>query len=536
MTSSSPASTAASAASASLWVRAWHAFVHAPSDLIDGLDRLSSKVAPYGFYLLLFSSVALHFWGLSRFNVLVFDEVYFPKFGHNYFHGQGVFDVHPPLGKLLVGLGMWLADAIGYGSQLTNTLTGAERAPWAYRWVSALFGSTLPLLTCGLAWELTKKWRLALLSGFFVLFAGLFLVEARYGLINVIMIAFGLAGHWLWLRGLSATTPRARWKAWIGAGVCLGACISVKWNGLAFLGVIGLMTALAWQAAWLRRPLAKAAGSAEAPAMFAPARYFGQLRLGVGLLCFLVIPSIVYLVQWIPHLALNDMSFTETHWQIANYHKNLKDGASEHPYCSRWSGWPIMQRPVSYLFEPARSTDDALPPYPVKPPPEEQKIVYAVHAITNPLLAWWSCIALVGMRIAWAWQSKRWGAFTQSVAVPTPSAGAKGTAFTVTSTAVPDRWRMGYLLMCFGASWLPWAVIGRCQFIYHFMPSLVFAMIAAAWAVDVLISQTDRWLRGAGYVVLATLVGNFIFFAPLYLGLAMPTKGFYWRMWFTHWI
>jgi dolichyl-phosphate-mannose-protein mannosyltransferase len=495
----------------------------------------------YGLWLLLALSLGLHFWGLSRFNVLVFDEVYFPKFGHNYFHGQGVFDVHPPLGKLIVGLGMWLGDAMGYGDQLTNTLSGAARAPWSYRWMSALFGSTLPLLTCGIAWELTKKWRMALLSGLMVLLAGLFLVESRYGLINVIMIAFGLAGHWLWLRGLSASTTRQRWREWALAGVSLGACVSVKWNGLAFIGVIGLMTLLAWQAAWLRRPATESASesaSGSALAQFAPARYFGQLRLSIGIVCFAIIPGFVYLVQWIPHLALNEMSFTETHWQIANYHKNLKDGG-EHPYCSRWSSWPIMGRPVSYLFEVARDSSDPLPPYPVKPTGAEAKVTYAVHAITNPLLAWWSCIALLAMLAAWGVQPKRWGGFRMQVEAST--AALRNTAKSAKASAasiidVPDRWRMGYILMCFGASWLPWAVIGRCQFIYHFMPSLVFAMIAAAWAIDTLISQTQRELRWAGYAVLATVTGNFIFFAPLYLGLAMPSKGFYWRMWFTAWI
>lgn len=37
-----------------------------------------------GLVSIFFVSLALRFWGLDRFNTLVFDEVYYAKFGHNY--------------------------------------------------------------------------------------------------------------------------------------------------------------------------------------------------------------------------------------------------------------------------------------------------------------------------------------------------------------------------------------------------------------------------------------------------------------------
>jgi len=38
----------------------------------------------WGWLLCFFVCVALRFWGLSRFNTLVFDEVYYAKFANNY--------------------------------------------------------------------------------------------------------------------------------------------------------------------------------------------------------------------------------------------------------------------------------------------------------------------------------------------------------------------------------------------------------------------------------------------------------------------
>ncbi len=57
-------------------------------------------------------AVGLRFWGLARFNTLVFDEVYFAKFGYNYITGTPFFDAHPPLGKYLIALGIRLGALI----------------------------------------------------------------------------------------------------------------------------------------------------------------------------------------------------------------------------------------------------------------------------------------------------------------------------------------------------------------------------------------------------------------------------------------
>jgi dolichyl-phosphate-mannose-protein mannosyltransferase len=147
--------------------------------------------------------------------------------------------------------------------------------------------------------------------------------------------------------------------------------------------------------------------------------------------------------------------------------------------------------------------------------------VYVVHAIGNPVLAWWSCIALLGA-VALAWRAAR----------------ARGSLMGQTHTlaAHSNAWLWGYVVMAFLAGWLPWSMIGRCQFLYLYMPSFAFAVIAAALVVDWLLAQRAALLRNAGYAVSIAVIGTFIYFAPIYLAIAISPQGFYARMWLRSWI
>jgi dolichyl-phosphate-mannose--protein O-mannosyl transferase len=49
-------------------------------------------------------AAGLRFWGLNRFNTLVFDEAYYAKYGNNYLTHTFFADAHPPLGKYLIAL------------------------------------------------------------------------------------------------------------------------------------------------------------------------------------------------------------------------------------------------------------------------------------------------------------------------------------------------------------------------------------------------------------------------------------------------
>ncbi|MBD0303362.1 MAG: phospholipid carrier-dependent glycosyltransferase [Tolypothrix sp. T3-bin4] len=73
---------------------------------------------------------SLRFWGLSRFNLLVFDEVYYAKYGNNYLTHTPFFDVHYPLGKYLIAIGIWIGTHLPFGQDSLNRLTGSQLSPF----------------------------------------------------------------------------------------------------------------------------------------------------------------------------------------------------------------------------------------------------------------------------------------------------------------------------------------------------------------------------------------------------------------------
>jgi dolichyl-phosphate-mannose--protein O-mannosyl transferase len=145
--------------------------------------------------------------------------------------------------------------------------------------------------------------------------------------------------------------------------------------------------------------------------------------------------------------------------------------------------------------------------------------VRAVHEIINPLLAWCSCIAVLWLGAAFAF---KWEQLALS-SKPQPD-------------QQQDVWTLGYVLLGFLSAWLPWAMVGRCQFLYLYMPSLAFALVASAWALDYLLTHPLRAMRWTGCGAVLGMAGCFLFFLPIYLGWPIGTSAFYARMWLVSWI
>ena len=123
---------------------------------VSGFIKLVSKHLsnPYtlGLLTVITVSVSLRFWQLSRFNALVFDEVYFAKFAQAYLAGAPKFDAHPPLGKYFIAAGIWLVESAARLLTFQQQLTPAIGiAPLSYRWMNALVGSSIPPLVFGLS-------------------------------------------------------------------------------------------------------------------------------------------------------------------------------------------------------------------------------------------------------------------------------------------------------------------------------------------------------------------------------------------------
>jgi dolichyl-phosphate-mannose--protein O-mannosyl transferase len=504
------------------------------------------KVGMIAVFLL---SVALRFWGLGRFNTLVFDEVYYAKFAQNYLSQTSFFDGHPPLGKYIIAIGMWLSDYFPFWQDTVNVLTGVARSPWSYRWINALFGSFIPLIVAGIAYQLSYRRSFAFLAGLFTACDGIFLVESRYALINQYIVIFGLLGQWLLLIAL-VNTKKQRKLYLIFSGISFGAAIATKWNGLFFL--IGVY--LNWMLAWLKQHFAAKdtanstniletdqyyVSSAElrhttiltvpqksiAKPLFLPLQKLGQLKIFTAAFYLGIIPLITYSLIWIPHLLQNPKyNFIEVHTQILFFHGRLGGNTADiHPYCAAWYKWPLLIRPIAYFYQTATNTIEPVSIIGPPLPSNTGKVIYDVHAMGNPLLWWFSFAALLFLIVAVLFGK-----------IIIPSIQQK--RLSLNSSFSVDTGIALYLILNYAANLLPWVKVNRCVFIYHYMTAVVFAFMALAWLIDKCLHSYNLEFRVFGLTITFLIIIAFVFWMPIYLGLPLSADAYKMRMLFDSWI
>ena len=447
-------------------------------------------------------SLGIRFWGLGRFNSFVFDEVYYAKFANNYLTHTKFFNAHPPLSQYIIAVGIWLGDMLPIGHDTVNTLTGSLRTTFSYRWFNAIFGSFIPIVVGGLAYHLTKRRSYMVIAAVLMALDGLFLVDSRYALNNVFLVLFGLLGQLWLLMGLNLQGWR-RWSLGLAAGVFFGLSIACKWNGLWFLlGPWLLLGTIVVQQFVTGRQQTEITDYPEQtePSVLVK---FSRLRIWEILLYLLVVPAIVYAISWIPHLQQNPSpNFWEMQGQILHYHEGVGNGKKVHPYCANWYTWPLMMRPLAYYY------------HVVKDPAGRAgfNTIYDVHAMGNPFL-WWFAFATI---VVMTWQlGKRllaktaWNFQAQEVALPI------------------------FCLANYGANLFPWIRVTRCVYIYHYMGSLVFAVLALAWVLDRWLHSPIPQLRGWGITAIFIVAIAFVWWLPIYLGLPLNPVSLALRMWFN---
>lgn len=94
-----------------------------------------------------------HFYEIGRSNFVVWDEAHFGKFGSHYLKREFYFDVHPPLGKMLVGMVGALSGYNGSFEFKSGTTYPAEVPFVTMRVMLSLFG----VFMVPLAWYTARE-------------------------------------------------------------------------------------------------------------------------------------------------------------------------------------------------------------------------------------------------------------------------------------------------------------------------------------------------------------------------------------------
>ncbi len=444
--------------------------------------------------ILILVSIAAHFAFFGRPNETVFDEVHFGKFVSSYYTGEYYFDIHPPGGKLLIAGFAKLFHFVPEYSFAEIGQTFPDHKYLALRFLPILAGMLLPIIIYFLALELGLSVIASFAAGMFVALDNALLTQSRYILLDPFLLSFGFASLLYYVRWQRTH----RIKDLITMGVLGGLAFSIKWTGITFLGIAGLIE------------------------LFRIIKNYSFKSIVNLFLYFAVLPLVVYFLIFFIHFSLLPKSGEGDAFMTPEFQRTLQDSAyandstiqplntfqkfielneemyranatltATHPYGSKWYTWPLMIRPIYYWNRSSEIT------------PTQEKI----YLIGNPLIWWTSTIAILYLLI-----------------------NSLGEIFlkirrkSVTINTLPL-----ILIGAWAVNLLPFVGITRVMFIYHYLTAFIFAILALAYLLD---SHKSRRLI---FAMIALAAITFLYFAPLSYGLPLEAGSFQHRIWLPTW-
>ena len=240
--------------------------------------------------------------------------------------------------------------------------------------------------------------------------------------------------------------------------------------------LLGLALATKWNAAYLS--LACGLVVLVREARHGRRGNLAWIPLGLGL-----VPLAVYFAAYVPFFSSgHDLDqWIELQKQIYYYHTRLE---ATHPWSSSFWQWPLAAKPVWYWVS---HLDDGR--------------VANVYAAGNPVLYWGFVPAVAAVAVRF-WRQR-------------PAA-------------------LAVLLIGFFGQWLPWALVPRIAFAYHFLPA---APLGAAALAIVLWPPIRRGglarALALGYVALVVLC--FVWIYPILAGVPLSQAGLEWRFLMPSW-
>ncbi|KAI9831248.1 MAG: hypothetical protein M1819_005176 [Sarea resinae] len=209
---------------------------------ISYLDEYEFLLAPIIFTALSFFT-RFHKIGLSP--IVTWDEAHFGKFGSHYLKREFYFDVHPPLGKMLVGLSGYLAGYNG-SFEFKSGETYPEDLNYTFmRAFNATFGALCVPLAYFTARELELRRPAVWFVTLMVLCENSYATISRFILLDAMLLFFTFTTVLCWARfhRLRNESFSFEWFLWLFmTGISIGCVCSVKWVGAFCTALVGIYT------------------------------------------------------------------------------------------------------------------------------------------------------------------------------------------------------------------------------------------------------------------------------------------------------
>jgi hypothetical protein len=395
-----------------------------------------------------------------------FDEIYHARSAWEMLHRIEPYETtHPPLGKLLIASGITIFGMNPFGWRVVGTLFGVALVPLLY-----LFGL-----------KLFRNRFYAFCSAFLMMVEFMRFAQSRVAVIDVYGVFFILVMYYfildLFPEGDEHPRRNVNHTLFL-AGIAFGIGAACKWIalyagcGMALLVVLRTATELRqrdFPCAW------EATG-------------FLLRRIAVCLIAFGAVPALIYLLAYLPYLALTgpghglaDVFRLQAH--MLNYHRTLQ---ATHPFSSPWWSWPLDLRPM-WMY-----TGAGLP----------AGTASTIASFGNPAIFWLGIPAVA----------------------------------TAAFLAVRRRdARLGVVLTALLFQYLPWVGIKRLAFIYHFfstVPFMILCIVATLRSVEL----RDPRFRAVTWGYMGIAAGLFIIFYPVLSGLQVPQTYVAALRWLPTWL
>nr|QIO98956.1 phospholipid carrier-dependent glycosyltransferase [Bradyrhizobium symbiodeficiens] len=382
--------------------------------------------------------------GLTTPEKFVFDEVHYVPAARQMLApamSQPMLNpMHPPLAKELIAASIAAFGDNALGWRYPATLFGALAIVAIYLSGLALFSAQGPAIAAALIAALNQ----------------MLYVQARIAMLDIFALGFGLLATAAFMHGFRRERPQAQFAL---AGSLFGLAAACKWSGLFPLGVCIVIVAVIRLMQGWRTLFA----DAKPDDWYRPGLWPG-LRLHHVALCFAVLPAMTYLATFVPLYGVSLPDLIEAQRRI--FADNTTTAIAGHTYMSAWPSWPLLARPVWFLFD--KTGEDN---------------ISAIVFLGNPLVLWPALLAL---------------------------------ALALRDFIVLRRWDAFLIASFYFGPWLAWALLPRTLgFIYYYLPAATAASLALVYVLRR--DGLPRWLLWAyvgtaaiGFAVMLPISAAFI--------------------------
>ena len=427
----------------------------------------------------------------SWWNSTYFDEIYHARTAYEFLQGSVPYETsHPPLGKVIMSAFVAIFGMTPFGWRFAGALAGILMLPGMY-----LLGK-----------QLTKKTGMGILACLVMALDCMHLTQTQIATIDSFPVLFIIFAYFFMLRFLQTDFIREKTSKSLFSlgfsGLFMGLSIASKWIGI-YAGA-GLAVLFFWHCVRTVMVYRKAERMKADDAVSAENRTkLGQMCSAAGakavpeklillfawcILFFIIIPVAIYLLSYIPYMAYNSRKidslwkYIDEVWQaqvgMINYHSKPGLGM-DHPSYSPWWEWPLIERPMYYAAHQYL--------------PDDSPVFHSIFSFGNPAV-WIGGLAAVFLCAVRAMASRRYQTKESDL------------LWHMKSTTYDPRY--AFIIIGLLAQFLPWILVPRGTYIYHYFASVPFLISATAVCLDFR-SRYAKWAATAAAVIFAITAACF---------------------------